>query len=202
MKVIKSNLLQVVYDLETYLHQPINQTVFGYIIGDRVAVWDPVWFIPGKEELLDERYNMDFVDKNLILKRSVPVRGGTIVSALGDIGILIVDNDLFNMWCKPAMEFLKQYLAEHYSLNCEIDGNDMCIGKKKFLGTASGFYKDKHIHAMFISIYEYTDYLIRKICKKEPSHEGFVGLNKYKVCAKSLVTAMMNFTKRWEERKL
>lgn len=202
MKVIRSNLLQVVYDLETYLHQPINQTVFGYIVGDRVAVWDPVWFIPGKEELLEERYNMDFVDKNLILKRSVPVRGGTIVSALGDIGILIVDDDVMNMWCKPAMEFLQQYLAEHYAIKSEIDGNDMLIGGKKFVGTASGFYKDKHIHAMFVSMYEYTDYLIRKICKKEPTHDGFVGLNKYKVCVKSVITAMMNFTKRWEERKL
>lgn len=202
MKIIESNLSTVVYDLESYLNKPINQTIFGYIVGDRVAVWDPVWFIPGKEELLEERYNMDFVDKNLILKRSVPVRGGTIVSALGDIGILIVDDDTISMWCKPAMEFLQKYLAEHYAIKSEIDGNDMLIGGKKFVGTASGFYKDKHIHAMFVSMYEYTDYLIRKICKKEPTHDGFVGLNKYKVCTKSVITAMMNFTRRWEERKL
>lgn len=202
MKTVESNLSNVIYDLESYLNKPINQTVFGYIVGDRVAVWDPVWFIPGKEELLEERYNMDFVDKNLILKRSVPVRGGTIVSALGDIGMLIVDDDVMNMWCQPAMEFLQQYLAEHYAIKSEIDGNDMLIGGKKFVGTASGFYKDKHIHAMFVSMYEYTDYLIRKICKKEPTHDGFVGLNKYKVCTKSVITAMMNFTRRWEERKL
>ena len=202
MKIVQSDLFKVIYDLEHYLNTEIHQTIFGYIIGDRIAIWDPVWFIPGKEELLDERYNMDFVDKSLILKRSVPVRGGTIVSALGDIGILIVDNDQFNMWCKPAMEFLQHYLADHFGIKSEIDGNDMLIGGKKFIGTASGFYRDKHVHAMFISMYEYTEYLIRKICKKEPTHDGFVGLNKYKVCAKSLVTAMMNFTRAWEERKL
>ena len=70
-------------------------------------------------------------------------------------------------------------------------------------GVANGFINgNRRLAAMFISMNDDTAWLIKKICIKENKHTGFVGLNRYNVCPRKLITRMLRFTRKWEARAL
>lgn len=201
MIIVKSSLSVVSNDLQKYLSEE-HELVFGHLICDQIAIWDPVWFDRSKQELPELRFNMDYIERTGTMCFPLPMRGGTIVNNVGDVGVLIVSNDLYSNWTKPAMASVQKYLLDFYNIETEIKGNDMLIDGKKFVGTASGFANGRHVSAMFISMNSDTGWLINKICIKPNEHKGFIGLSEFGVCPRQLINRLLTFTKKWERRAL
>lgn len=201
MIVVPSTLSGVLNDLPRYVKE--SEDVMGYIICDRVAIWDPVWVNPRSEVLAPVRFNMDYIERASILTLSMPLTGGTIVNNVGDIGLLVISNDMYSKWEIAAMHEIVRYLKLRYNIDATIAGNDVLIDGKKFIGTSNGFINgNRRLAAMFISMNDDTAWLIKKICIKENKHTGFVGLNRYNVCPRKLITRMLRFTRKWEARAL
>ena len=198
---VQSTLSGVLNDLPKYVDK--QEDVMGYIICDRVAIWDPVWVNPSRETLAPKRFNIDYIQRANVLTLSMPVAGGTIVNNVGDIGLLVISRDMYSKWEIAAMREIVRYLKLRYNIDADIVNNDVLIDGKKFIGTACGFVNNnRRLAAMFISMNNDTAWLIDKICIKENKYSGFVGLDKYGVCPRKLITRMLRFTKQWEARAL
>lgn len=201
MITVQSTLSSVLNDLPKYVDKP--EDVMGYIICDRVAIWDPVWVNPQAEKLAEKRFNMDYIERASILTLSMPLTGGTIVNNIGDIGLLVISRDMYSQWEIAAQQEIVRYLKLRYNIEATIANNDVLIDGKKFIGTSCGFLNNnRRLAAMFIGMNDDTEWLINKICIKENLHKGFVGLNRYNVCPRKLITRMLRFTRQWEAREL
>lgn len=201
MKIIKSSLRTVNEDFAKILDTNDDFSL-GYLIGDQIAIWDPIWINPNTEILPPIRYDervIDALDASII---QMPLAGGAIVSNVGDIGIITVSKDKYSKWELAAMEDVVKYLKLRYKLNAEISGNDILLDGKKFIGTSIGFSAQYRYAAMFISMNNYTAPLINLICTKQSEHKGFIGLSKYKVCPRKLLTRILRFTRKWEAKAL
>ena len=201
MKIIESSFDTIKEDLTKALTSG-EETIFGYLVADQIAIWDPVWLNPNEEVLPPIRYNKEAANAFGFKILEMPLAGGSIVNNYGDIGILVISRDMHSKWEIAAMQDIVDYLKKRYRLTAEIQGNDILLDGKKFIGTSIGFSTNYRYAAMFISMNNYTTPLIKAICLKESKHNGFVGLNKYKVCPRKLITRMLRFTKKWEARGL
>ena len=195
MRVIQTDFKKTLNELQTILQKDCEEDVLGYFICDKTNVIIPAW-----NNI--EKYNEEFVNRVNIDKLFLPVKGGTIVTNTGDLGFFYMTKDMYSMWNTAIEKFLAKYLQDFYTIDAYINGNDVLIDNKKFIGTASGFIDNWHVFGCFISMNNDTTWLINKICLKESKYKGFVGLNKYDVCPRKLIQAIINFSKRWEARAL
>lgn len=201
MKIIKSSILTAERDLQEAIASTEDFT-FGYLIADQIAIWDPVWLNPDRAIPRRTKCNRcvtEALDAPIV---QVPIDGGAIVCNRGDICIFIVSKDRYSQWEVAAREDLVKYLKLRYKLNAEISGNDVLLDGKKFIGTSIGFSTQYRYAAMFISMNNYTTPLINLICTKQSEHKGFIGLSKYKVCPRKLLTRILRFTRKWEAKAL
>lgn len=201
MTVVQSNFDKFKTDFAEWL-TPDTDFLMGYLICDRVAIWDPVWINPNEEILPPVRFDQDAIARLGIEVFEMPLAGGTIVNNVGDIGLFVASKDRHSKWEIAAMEDMVQYLKLRYNLDATISGNDVLLDDKKFIGTSMGFSTFHRYAAMFISMNDDTDKLIQQICTKPSKHSGFVGLSKYDVCPRKLITRMLRFTRKWEKRCL
>ena len=196
MKIVQTEFDRTISKLQEILQQNAQEDILGYFICNNAGVIVPNW----QDEY--ENWNKEYTQKIALSHLFLPVKGGTIVTNVGDIGFFYMTKDLYSMWNTAVEKFLAKYLRNIYGVDTLVNGNDVLIDYKKFVGTASGFINDWHIFGCFISMNDDTAWLINKICLKESKYKGFVGLNKYDVCPRKLIQAIINFSKRWEASAL
>lgn len=194
MQLIQTHPFNTLYEIDRVCDNSREDTL-GYFISDRPLVLQPTF-------MCNSEYNVEYLDRIGLPILEIPAKGGTIVCNKGDIGFLYVTDDLYSNWNLPAMKYLARYLIKVYGIDVIIHHNDLLTDFKKFVGTASGFYKNKHIYTMFVSMNDTSTWLINKICTKKTNYRGFVGLDRYGVCPRKLINTIINFSRHWERRAI
>lgn len=199
MRIIHSDFNRLQRDIEDVFTS--SGSTLGYIVNkSKPMIWDPVW--TNNKKLANDRFNLDAAQTYDIEPYGVPVKGGTIVNNTGDIGFLFVTDDQYSIWERPLMTGLVDHLQKKYGIPCYIDGNDILVHNKKFVGTAAGFVNNKRVAAIFISMNNSTNEFINNICKKQQKYEGSIGLETFNVDRKDLIQYIIKFTEAWEARKI
>lgn len=197
MFIIQSTQDRVIHDLQEHAMTDKHDT-FGYLTVTRPAIYSISTIKEGEKQ----ETNDHIVDTTGIQRIPLPLFGGTIVNNVGDLGFLLVSRDRWSKWEYGAMLFLQKYLVDHYNISTEIKGNDMLIDGKKFVGTAHGFTQYHRLSAMFVSMNSDTEWLINEVCLKKSKYAGFIGLDKFRVCPKNLINAIVTYTMQWERNGL
>lgn len=197
IEVIKSSLDNVIGDIKYHVCNLKGEEKIGYLVADRVAVWEP-----NDTKNNNETYNYSYCYWQDIEVVPIKMQGGAIVNNIGDIGLLVLSPDMYSKWEIAAMDELVAYLDTEYNIKAVREKNDLLINNKKFVGTGHKFMLASNVRlsAMFISMNDDTQWLVNKICTKPG--RGCIGLNKFDVCIQSLITHMIKFTNKWAERKL
>lgn len=195
MKLLQVSALNTLNEMTRVCNENSREDTLGYFVSNQVIVLQPKF-------MCEPQYNEDYMRRVGLPILEIPAKGGTIVCNAGDIGFLYVTDDLYSNWNLPAMKYLAHYLQTIYGIDVIVHHNDLLADFKKFVGTASGFYRNKHIYTMFVSMNDTTTWLIDKICTKKTNYRGFVGLDKYGVCPKRLINTIINFSRHWERRAI
>lgn len=196
MKLLPTTALNTMNEIvRVCANRNSREDTLGYFVSNQVIILQPKY-------LCEEEYNRNYVERIGLPIIEIPARGGTIVCNTGDLGFLYITEDMHSNWNRPAQKYVARYLRKIYGIDTEVNNNDVLIDGKKFIGTASGFMRNKHVCAMFISMNNATTWLINKICTKESHYAGFIGLDRYSVCPKRLINTVINFSKHWERRGL
>lgn len=199
MRIIQSNFNRLQRDIEDLFTS--SGSALGYIVNkSKPMIWDPVWTQNNK--LADDRFNLGAAQTYDLEPYGVPVKGGTIINNVGDIGFLFVTDDQYSNWEHPLMASLVDHLRKKYGIPCYVHKNDILVHNKKFAGTAAGFINKKRVAAIFISMNNNTNELINGICSKRQKYEGSIGLETFGVDRKDLIQYIIKFTEAWEARKL
>lgn len=196
MQTIYTTPINTISELHKVLASSYKGDILGYFVVNQPLIIIPAW----QDKIIE--YNKDYVERTALPRLELPIKGGTIVANMHDLGFLYISDDLYSMWNLALQKHIAEYLHNKYKLNTSVNNNDVLIDNKKFIGTASGFIENKHVFGIFISMNEDTTWLINKICLKPSNYAGFTGLFAYGVCIREIINLVINFSIDWERRNI
>lgn len=114
-------------------------------------------------------YDVEYCGANGVSVYPIFTNGGCIVSSPGDFSVGICFPDNVDVGVPYILEHIADILGRHMD-GVEVSGNDVLIGGRKVLGSAS--YNQNGMF-MFVAHVSFTDSsaLVEKICKKEAVKE-------------------------------